>query len=82
MQFNNTHLNGFPVTAHEVHANCVTVMCIRDPENAPNHKSLVVATWSPETGDGWMWGHYFHGDVAQDEAQADFHETARRNAKR
>ena len=78
-------LNGYPVCAVEMHHTCATVLVIRDPENAPNHKDLVVATWSPDAGDGWCWGHYIRHDdtdVAQQEAEADFRDTAKRNARR
>lgn len=78
-------LNGYPVTAIQRHQNCCTVMCIRDPENAPDHRSLVVATWWPSLGDSWVWGHYINDTDsadAQAAAEGTFHEVAERNARR
>lgn len=76
-------LNGYKVIRVEQHKNCSTVMC-----DAPG--KLVVATWWPELGNTWSWGHYYHpdnGTIAAHEknrqaANADFDETATRNAKR
>jgi hypothetical protein len=69
-------LNGYPVIRAEVHTNVVTVMM-----DAPGQ--YVVATWWPELGTAWMWGHYFRGP--KDEFQAAmlaFNTIAIRNEKR
>lgn len=74
-----TQLNGYPVTRVEQHKSCATVMVEKPGE-------YVVATWWPELGETWSWGHYFpteHGDLgAFNEAREEFNATATRNAKR
>lgn len=69
-------LNGHPVIGVRNHPNCCTVMVQRGTAD------YVVATWWKELGASWSWGHYFHGEDAFKEAQADFTETAARNAGR
>lgn len=75
-------LNGYPVIKSEVHANCVTVMM------DAAHK-FIVATWWPELGATWSWGHYHHHNSdtdsrndARDDADASFYDAAKRNATR
>lgn len=79
-------LNGYPVIRTESHRNCATVLV-----DAPG--KYIVATWSPETGNGWIWGHYFHVDGPDKQgaksevetfkkALSDFADTAYRNATR
>ena len=69
-------LNGYPVIRVEQHKNCATVMVDKPGE-------YVVATWWPELGSSWSWGHYFPGPAdACDEAMHDFNRTATRNAGR
>lgn len=69
-------LNGSPVIRSAVHEDCVTVM-VRGPSD------YVVATWWPELGTSWSWGHYFAGPAySLTEATKDFDRTCRRNSKR
>lgn len=68
-------LNGYPVVRAARHANCWTVMMYRKGDAMP----YAVATWWPELGASWSWGHYMASDV---EAYADFDATATRNATR
>ena len=69
-----TELNGFAVLHAEPHNNCATVMVETDFD-------IVVATWWPELGPRWSWGHYFDHDDRK-LAETDFDQTAKRNAKR
>ena len=48
-------LNGYPVVAYIEHENCATVMMDRSEGELTD---LIVATWWPELGDRWQWGHY------------------------
>lgn len=66
-------LNGYPVVSKRYHPNCVTVMVEREPGD------FAVATWWPELGDKWSWGHYDMGLV---EARECMDEVAERNARR
>lgn len=68
-------LNGHPVVAKEEHANCSTVMVLRDDNSVP----YVVATWWPSLGTSWSWGHYCDDRVEADRA---FRAAASRNAAR
>lgn len=67
-------LNGYPVISHQIHAVCVTVAVERG-----NH--IVIATWWPDLGNTWMWGHYLHGKTGGQQQSA-FCEVAARNARR
>lgn len=67
-------LNGYPVISHTIHATCVTVAVDRGD-------CIVVATWWPELGDSWMWGHYLHG-LTGGQQQQEYLEIAARNARR
>lgn len=75
-------LNGYPVIAYTQHKNVQTVMMA-----APG--KFIVATWWPDLGEHWYWGHYFHhnGDTdsrndARDDADAAFKDAEKRNAER
>lgn len=74
-----TVLNGLPVVRTAVCARNenVTVM-VADSEA----EKIIVATWWPDLGSSWSWGHYHHGEDRQAEADADFAETAARNSRR
>lgn len=66
-------LNGYPVVKAERHANCWTVMVNQDGQG------FAVATWWPELGTSWMWGHY---SKFRRDADRDWLEVSQRNAKR
>lgn len=77
-----TALNGYRVIRSEQHKTCSTVMLI-------DNGRYIVATWWPELGDSWSWGHYFHfsedggaRNDAFDDATDDFNKTAARNTGR
>lgn len=44
-------LNGYRVVLYEQHSGCATVLVDKGDE-------WVVATWWPELGETWCWGHY------------------------
>lgn len=75
-----TKLNGHPVIAFNLHTNGYATVMVEKPGE------YVVATWWPELGKSWSWGHYHQapiGDVdAYNRAQDDFAETAKRNSAR
>lgn len=69
-------LNGYTVVERKAHENCVTVMVLRkDDSEVP----YVVATWWPDLGKTWSWGHYCHNIKEADTA---FAEAAVRNERR
>jgi len=78
-----TTLNHCPVIKSEKHANCFTVMMEGEGQ-------YIVATWWPDLGKTWSWGHYtpfnendaISRNDAHNEALDDFHHASRRNAKR
>lgn len=67
-------LNGFRVISHQIHAVCVTVAIER-------WDHVVIATWWPDLGNTWMWGHYLHGKTGGQQ-QHEFCLVAARNARR
>lgn len=67
-------LNGYQVKSIIQHANCATVVVERDEGD------YVVATWWPELGSGWSWGHYGLRDA--DAVDAVLREVTARNARR
>jgi hypothetical protein len=67
-------LNGYPVLHRQAHKNGYWTVLLQTNEN-----SYVVATWWPELGTTWQWGHYSN-DYA--EAMDDFAEVQHRNRKR
>ena len=85
-------LNGYPVIKSEVHDNGYVTIMVAKPAglgDGPGQKysEFVVATWWPDLGTGWSWGHYFStygktDDEARNKADADFNETAQRNKGR
>lgn len=71
-----TQLNGYQIIEIRYHQNCATVMVYRpDEERAP----YVVATWWPELGTTWSWGHYCTTEAEADET---FAEVRAKNARR
>lgn len=68
-------LNGYPVVRKTESANVVTVMVER--ANTPG-LPFVVATWWPELGNTWSWGHYVERKIAD----TVFTEVLLRNDKR
>lgn len=68
-------LNGYPVIRVEQHKVCATVMVERKDDPMP----YVVATWWPDLGKSWSWGHYCE---TMDEATTEFNEAATRNTAR
>lgn len=68
-------LNGYPVVRQRPHPNCATVMMKRDAGD------YVIATWWPDLGDSWMWGHYLP-DTTSLELDTEFRDVADRNATR
>lgn len=69
-------LNYLPVIKAEAHANGMVTVMVHNPEDATPY---VVASWWPECGSQWSWGHYCY-----DKAQADweFGAVSERNAAR
>lgn len=74
-------LNGYPVIRVEQHGECSTVMMA-------GADKFIVATWFPNNGSGWSWGHYHHFNSdetrndALDDATVSFNQAATRNARR
>jgi hypothetical protein len=69
-------LNGKPVVHAVAHENGIaTLMMQGDGE-------IIVATWWPELGASWSWGHYHRGSHVILEAGLDFDETCKRNEAR
>ena len=68
-------LNGYGVNKSQVHKNCVTVAVYRPDEP---ELPFVVATWWPELGNSWSWGHY----VSRADMLTTFRNVAARNANR
>lgn len=50
-------LNGYPVILATRHPSCVTVVVDRKSDY-PTLQRYVVATWWPDLGTTWSWGHY------------------------
>ena len=69
-------LNGYPVVGYREHPNgYVTVMLERPHAYEP----YIVATWWPELGTRWQWGHY---TAALPDAKKAFRDAAERNQRR
>lgn len=68
-------LNGYPVERFIPHDNCASVMVRRGPND------FVLATWWPDLGETWMWGHYLPG-ASRIEREAEWIELQDRNATR
>lgn len=71
-------LNGYPVVAYIEHDACATIIVDRSKDTG--FTDYAVATWWPELGSTWAWGHY---DLATyDDATKTMREVAQRNARR
>ena len=70
-------LNGEPVIKAEKHPNGYATVLVHQPRNQVT--PYVVATWTPECGTGWSWGHYAEGKAVALEC---FATVAKRNAGR
>lgn len=71
-----TMLNGCQVQESKAHLNgYVTVLVNR----STLHNPYVVATWWPELGNSWSWGHY---EDSMLDADKTFREVSRRNEQR
>jgi hypothetical protein len=70
-----TRINGHLVLEFKDHCNgYVTVMVHRAHDD-----SYIVATWWPNLGESWSWGHYLD---SRDEADFVFTDVSKRNARR
>jgi hypothetical protein len=76
-------LNHCPVIQSRMHARCFTVMMEGEGQ-------YIVATWWPDLGSTWSWGHYSpftaNDQASKDEAHRlasrDFEDAAKRNIQR
>lgn len=73
-------LNGLPVLSFVVHKNCATVALVRGADTDPA-QTTIIATWWPDLGTSWSWGHYLRGNMSK-AARGCFDEVSARNENR